>query len=135
MNDRKPLPIPDLLTAPFWENARRHRLSVQRCRDCGDRHFPPGPVCPRCLSEDQTWEVVSGYGTLVSWVTFHRAYWDGVKDALPYDVCLVRLDEGPLLLSNFMGERPAGLREGLKLEVVFDDVTQDVTLPKFRARS
>ncbi len=129
---RKPLPSDDPLLAPFWENAKAHRLSVQCCRACRDRHFPPGPVCPKCLSEDQEWETVSGRAALVSWVRFHRAYWDGFVGDVPYDVCLVALEEGPLLLSNFSGPMPEDPRAGLPLEVVFDDVTDAFTLPKFK---
>jgi len=128
---RKPLPADDPLFAPFWENAAAGRLAVQRCRSCGDRHFPPGPVCPVCLSEDQDWQAVGGGASLVSWVRFHRAYWDGFAQDVPYDVCLVRLDEGPLLVSNFAGPTPDGLREGLRLRVVFEPVTERFTLPKF----
>ncbi len=128
-----PLPDGDPLMEPFWQNAREHRLSVQCCRDCGDRHFPPGPVCPSCLSEEQEWEVVSGKATLVSWVTFHRAYWDVLQSKLPYDVCLVALEEGPLLMSNFLGPRPENAREGLPLRVAFDEVSENLTLPKFVA--
>lgn len=131
MSYAKPLPKDDPLMAPFWENARDRRLSVQVCAECGDRHFPPSPVCPVCLSEDQAWEPVSGRASLVSWVKFHRAYWDGFGPDLPYDVCLVQLEEGPLLLSNFGHAPPAALKEGTPLQVVFDDVTDAVTLPKF----
>ena len=60
----KPLPKIDDLTRPYWELARLHQLSVQRCLACGHCHFPPSPVCPACLSEDQGWEVVSGRAEL-----------------------------------------------------------------------
>lgn len=133
MSYSKPLPKHDPLMVPFWDNARKHQLSVQCCAACGDRHFPPSPVCPVCLSDDQSRQPVSGKGKLVSWVTFHRAYWDGFAQDLPYDVCLVQLDEGPLLLSNFLGKPPAGLKEGLPVRAVFDAVTDSVTLPKFVA--
>ena len=133
MSYTKPLPDGDPLMEPFWQNARRHRLSVQCCQSCGDRHFPPGPVCPACLSDDQDWEVVSGKARLISWVTFHRAYWDGFASDVPYDVCLVELEEGPLLMSNFRGARPENAAEGLPLKVVFDDLTESFTLPKFVA--
>ena len=128
-----PLPDDDLLMKPFWDNTRRHRLSVQHCTECGDLHFPPSPVCPVCLSEDQDWDVVSGRGHIVSWVTFHRAYWDGFVGRLPYDVCLVRLAEGPLMISNFGDARPEGMHEGFPVRVVFEDVTGEVTLPRFVA--
>jgi uncharacterized protein len=127
----KPQPEIDDVSRPYWENNRLHRLSVQRCDDCGDRHFPPSPVCPACLSERQSWEIVSGRGTLVSWVRFHRAYWAGFRDQIPYDVCLVRLDEGPLVLSNFHGPTPERPKAGMAVRVVFDDVTAELTLPRF----
>lgn len=127
----KPLPESDPLWQPYWANAKQGRLSVQQCDACGDRHFPAGPVCPVCLSENQHWEPVSGRGAVVSWVVFHRAYWDGFAPDLPYDVCLVRLDEGPLVLANFADGLPSGLKCGLRVNAVFDHVTEEIALLRF----
>jgi uncharacterized OB-fold protein len=126
----KPLPEITPLTKGFWDNAKQHRLAMQVCTKCGDVHFPASPVCPKCLSEAQEWRPVSGRGTLESWVEFHHAYWPGFADEMPYRVCLVKLDEGPLLVSNLVGEEPA---IGSAIEVVFEDVTDEVTLPKFQS--
>ena len=82
------------------------------------------------MAGDQTWIEASGGGTLESWVDMHRAYWDGFKDDLPYRVCLVRLEEGPVVVNNLVGEAD-NLRIGAPVRVVFDAVSQDVTLPKF----
>ena len=131
----KPLPVIDELTRPFWDHAREHRLAVQRCNACGDLHFPPSPVCPVCLSSEQDWQRVSGAATLMSWARFHRAYWDGFRQSLPYDVCVVRLAEGPVLVSNFAGAPPASPHMGMALRVVFDDVTPEISLPRFEAAS
>lgn len=126
----KPLPRLDPLIGPFWEHAHAGRLAVQTCDACGDRHFPPSPICPACNSDRQSWQAVSGRGTLQSWVTFHRAYWPGFAPEVPYDVCLVRLEEGPLLVSNLVGGHD-GARLGDPVEVVFDRVTDEFTLPKW----
>lgn len=131
----KPRPRIDTVSRGFWDNARAHRLSVQRCDDCGDVHFPGSPVCPKCLSEAQSWVPVSGRGTLLSWVRFHRAYWDGFRTDLPYLVALVGLEEGPMLVSNIVGATPEDLTIGMGVEVVFEAVDDDLTLPKFRPRS
>lgn len=131
MTYAKPLPRVDALTKPFWELARDHKLAVQACADCGDRHFPPSPVCPACLSKEQEWEIVSGRGTLVSWVQFHRAYWPGFTPDLPYDVCLVALDEGPMMVSNLVGAADGEAAVGARVEVTFEKVTDAFTLPKF----
>ena len=130
----RPLPVIDALTRPYWDHARQHRLSVQHCRACGHHQFPPGPVCSACLSEALDWQVVSGLGTLVSWAEFHRAYWPGFAQDLPYNVAVVALDEGPQIISNLTRELVGGpvvLRQGLRLRAVFDDVTPEVSLVRF----
>ena len=127
----KPQPRQDPLARPFWEHAAAGQLAVQRCDACGDRHFPPSPICPVCNGDAQSWQPVSGRGTLESWIAFHRAYWPGFAQELPYDVCLVRLAEGPLLVSNLVGGT-AGARLGAAVEVVFDAVSDELTLPKWR---
>lgn len=128
----KPRPRIDTLSRGFWENAKQKKLSVQRCDDCGHIHFPGSPVCPKCLSEAQQWVPVSGKGEVLSWVRFHRAYWDGFRADLPYMVALVRLEEGPMLMSNIVNAGEAGPKIGGACEVVFEDVDDEVTLPKFR---
>ena len=130
MNYNKPLPRQDPLNQPFWAAAKQGPLVLQHCPACGDRRFPPTPVCPQCLAGDQDWVEASGNGTLESWIDMHRAYWDGFKDALPYRVCLVRLEEGPVLVSNLL-DSPDTLRLGAAVRVVFEAATDAVTLPKF----
>jgi uncharacterized OB-fold protein len=125
----KPRPHIDAVSRGFWEHARGGRLAMQTCDACGHVHFPGSPVCPNCLSSEQTWQPVSGRGSLESWVAFHRAYWPGFVAAVPYDVCLVRLAEGPLLVSNLVGGGTRTL--GAAVHVVFDEVDHDLTLPKF----
>ena len=135
MSYNKPLPRIDTLNKPFWDGAKQKKLLLQHCPTCGDTRFPPGPVCPKCLAGDQTWIESAGTGTLESWVDMHRAYWDGFKDSLPYRVCLVRLTEGPVIASNLVGSNLVGstgnLKMGMNVKVVFEDVTEDITLPKF----
>lgn len=127
---RKPLPVIDALTRPYWEHARRHALAVQHCPGCGHHWFPPGPVCPQCLHERPEWRVVSGRATLVSWCEFHRAYWPAFADELPYNVAIVQLEEGPRIVGNLVGTLPP-LRRGLALHAVFDDVTPEISLVRF----
>lgn len=130
----KPLPKIDASVEPYWAHAREHRLSVQHCKACDHVQFPPGPVCAECLGEDLDWQVVSGRGTLVSWAEFHRAYWKSFADDIPYNVAVVKLEEGPQIVSNLVGElakQPEALKKGLALRAVFDDVTPEVSLVRF----
>ncbi len=129
---RKPLPriTPD--NRAFWEAARRHELRLPRCQDCKRFWWPPGPVCPECLSERYEWTRASGRGTISSWVVFHTLYFPSFADDLPYAVVQVELEEGPRLISNLVGIKNEEVRTGMPVEVVFDDVTPEISIPRFR---
>jgi uncharacterized OB-fold protein len=126
----KPLPVITPLNEEFWELTRKSIFSIQTCKACGHKHIPESPVCPQCLSVEQEWQPASGTGPIESWVDFHRADWDGFKDDLPYRVCLVRLTEGPLFISNLVGSKEE-LRHGAAVRMVFTPVSDDITLPQF----
>ena len=51
-------------------------------------------------------------------------------------VALVELEEGARLLSTLVDvpATPEAVRVGLPVEIVYDDVTAEVTLPRFRPR-
>ena len=127
-------PLPEITPAmrPFWDAAQRHELVVQRCGGCGARRFPARDVCSRCLSREATWVPVSGRGTVFTWAVMHQVYHPGFAGEVPYAVVVVELDEGARLVSNLVDCPVADVRAGMPVEVVFDDVTPDVTLPKFR---
>jgi hypothetical protein len=56
----------------------------------------------------------------------------GFRDALPYVLAYVELDEGVRMLSNIVDCAAEAVRIGMPVEVVFDDVTPTATLPKFK---
>lgn len=130
----KPLPEITPEMAPFWEAARRHQLVVQRCASCGAYRFPARDLCSRCLSREATWVPVSGRGTVFSFTVMHQAVHPGFAAEVPYAVVSVELEEGARLLSNVVGCPASALQVGMPVEVVFEELTPEVTLPKFRPR-
>jgi hypothetical protein len=130
----RPLPDPTGEMAPFWEAARCRRLVVQRCRGCGAFRFPARDLCSRCLSREAEWAPVSGRGTIFSFAVMHQVYHPAFADAVPYAVVVVELEEGVRLVSNLVDCPVGAVRVGIPVEVVFEDVTPEVTLPKFRPR-
>lgn len=134
MANAKPVPVPSEESKPYWEAARRRELKLQRCLDCGAFRFPPSVLCPECSSRSAEWAAVSGRGKVYSYVVFHRAYHPAFAGDLPYAVACVELEEGPRLLSNITGVAPEKIRCDMPVEVVFEPVTEEVTLPKFRPR-
>lgn len=101
--------------------------------DDGQKFFPRLQAGPACLSDKQGWQVVRGYATLVSWVKFHCAYWNSFCDEVTDDVCFVKLDKGPLIISIFRGAAPEVLHAILRLRALFNHVTAKNSLVNFVA--
>lgn len=95
-----------LYEEPMWESIERQRLALPKCAHCGTFRYPPGPICADCNALEYDWTEISGGGKILSWVIFHRQYFDDYPP--PYNVIAVRLDEGPILISNLIGREPEG---------------------------
>lgn len=130
-NNGRPLPIPDRDSVVYWKGCKEHKLVVPRCTECGLFVFPSRIICPRCLSDQLEWVQLSGLGTVYSFTVVHRGPSAAFKDKLPYVMALVDLDEGPRMLTNIVGTESNEIRIGMRVRCVFDDVTDDVTLPLF----
>jgi uncharacterized protein len=129
---KKPTPRPAPESVPYWEAARQHRLEIPHCRACGGYWFPPSRTCRHCLSADVEFKQVSGRGKVFSFVTYDRVYHPGFAQDVPYVVALVELEEGPRLISNIVGIPYDQVRCEMPVAVVFDDVAEGVTIPKFK---
>jgi uncharacterized OB-fold protein len=132
----KPLPEPTPETKEFWDSLKQHSIRIQRCQDCRDFYFYPRPFCPNCYSSNVAWENVSGKGKLETYVINHRPA-PGFQDDAPYVIAVVTLDEGPRMMTNLVNvePEPEHLPVDLPLEIVYDDVTDEITLPKFQPAS
>lgn len=128
----KPLPQITPEMKPFWDAARRRQLVVQRCSGCGALRFPARDLCSRCLSREADWVPVSGRGTVFSFAVMHQVYHPGFANEVPYAVVVVEIPEGARILSNLVDCPVGDITIGMPVEVVFEDVSPDVTLPKFR---
>ncbi|MDP6345704.1 MAG: Zn-ribbon domain-containing OB-fold protein [Alphaproteobacteria bacterium] len=132
-NHARPLPEPDADSAPYWQGCREHRLLLRRCTDCGGVQFPPGPRCPDCGARTHDWVEASGRGWVFSWIVVHHPVPREVyQDEVPYVVALIELAEGPRLAANIVGCEPAAISAGMAVTVEFEDVTEQITLPRFR---
>lgn len=130
----KPLPTITDENREFWEGAKRGRLRMQKCEDCGHVRYPISHVCPKCLSYDFEWTDLSGRGVVFSYVVFHQLYSKAFEKDIPYNVALVQLEEGPRMYSNVVGVDNDAVKIGDQVEAVFEPVTPEVTIPRFRLR-
>lgn len=120
-------------TAYFWEGTAAGELRIQRCGGCGLLRHPPGPMCPECGATNPKFLVSLGIGEVYSYVVHHHPPMPGRQ--LPFVVALVELDEGPRMLGELTGIEHADVHIGLQVEVVFERVDEELTLPCWRPRT
>ena len=129
----KPLPVPDPDSAPFWAGCRNAKLLLQRCAGCGRFRFPASAQCPHCHSSAGDWVESCGRGRVYSWIVVrHPVPADIYAGDVPYVVALIDLEEGVRMASNIVGCDASAVRAGMPVEVSFEAVTPEVTLPLFR---
>ena len=130
MAEVQPLPEVTPDTEQWWDATRERRLVIQRCRQHGHLQHYPRSLCTRCGSTDLDFVDASGRGTIYSHTTVHRAPSPDVR--VPYVVALVRLDEGPVLLTNIIDCPPEDLRCDMPVEVSWRELSDGRNLPVFR---
>jgi uncharacterized protein len=129
----KAVPKPTPETRPFWDGAAAGELRVQRCLACRRHYFYPRPVCPHCGTSEVEWVTVSGRATLYSYVISHRPA-PGFAGDGPYAIAVVELEEGVRMMTNVVDCPNEQLVIGMPLEVTFEQISDEVALPKFRPR-
>ena len=130
-----PRPISPEVTRPFWEAAKRHELVMPRCTTCDHLFFYPRSECPRCLSNQLEWVRVSGRGRLHTYTIVYQPANAAFRDDTPYIYAVVQLDEGPRMVSNVVQCDLDAVKVDMPLEAIFDDVTPECTLVKFKPAS
>src|SRR5271156_6440397 len=116
---------------PFLEGANQARLMIVKCDECGVSSFPLREFCSNCLSSRSHWIEASGLGEIFSFNVMHQVYHPGFAAEVPYAVVIIKLAEGVKMVSNLVGVPARAIRIGMPVRVVFEDLTDEVTLPKF----
>jgi uncharacterized OB-fold protein len=124
-------PLPDVeesIARPFWEFCRRHELRIQRSRSSGKFVFPPRPR----YAGDFDWVRVSGRARILTFVIARPPFLPAFAVKLPFAIAVVELEEGPRLVGNVLDCAVEDVRCGMPVEVVFEDLTEKVTLPQWK---
>jgi hypothetical protein len=129
----KPLPKIRSHTKEYWEAAKKGQLLVQHCKDCNRNIFYPREICPKCKSRNLEYIKATGKGKLFTFSLVEKGAPAEFKEDQPYVICLVDLDEGVRMGSMLVGYGDYwSLKPGIRVEVVFDPVTDEISLPKFK---
>ncbi len=128
----KPLPSLEGTAGEFYQYCKNHELRFQRCKECGTWRHVPRDMCAKCGSWEWEWAKSSGRGKLFTWTVVTLPMYPAFKDEVPYAVCLIEMEEGPRIVSRIVDVAPEDLRMHMPVEVIFEAVTPEVTLPKFK---
>lgn len=121
-----PVPMPDGTDKPYWDGTLDHELRIQKCSSCGQFQFPPDEICASCRHFELEWVPVVPKGHVFGWTrVWHGA--GGLKDAVPYLVALIELEDAPgiRMLGNIVGDPGQEVRAGQAVEAVFEDHQRD----------
>ena len=127
-----PKPYASWETRGYWEGCGRGELVLQRCGACGKVQHRPRALCASCLSGDIEHFVASGRGTVYTYTVTHQNQAPGFREACPYVLAYVELEEGPRLLTNVVGCDPAEVAIGLPVVADFAEPENDLAVPRFR---
>ncbi len=117
-----PKPAANWETRAYWEGCGRHELVLQRCRQCQTVQHRPRAVCAGCLGNDIEHFVASGRGSVYTYTITHQNGVPPFRDALPYVLAYVDLEEGPRLMTNIVDCEPGQVAIGMPVVVDFQDV-------------
>jgi uncharacterized OB-fold protein len=133
--DSMPPALADATSLPWWQAASEHRLVVQRCSSCGRTRLPPAPLCPECRATESDWKELPGRGEVYTYTVVHRPIAAGQE--LPYLIAVIALEEagGVRIISNLVGVEPGRVEIGMPVELVWEDMSAELALPRFRPRS
>lgn len=129
---KKPLPEINPWSIAFWDGAKQHRLLIQECKDCGEKIFYPRKMCPQCWSQRLSWAEASGRGKIFSYSVTLTGVEEKFVEDLPFVLALVDLEEGVRMMTNIVNCPPENVSIGMDVEVVFEDVTEDISIPKWQ---
>lgn len=126
----------DAATQPFWDAANRDTLAAPKCTNCGTFRLPPSPFCFVCQTRGVEWVELPGTGTIHSYTVVRHPLHPGLADCCPYVTGVVELDgtqgAGARMIVNIIDVDPDTVRIGDRVEVVFEHVNDEMSVPRFR---
>jgi uncharacterized protein len=128
---KKQLPLVTESNKAFWEAARRHELVAYKCLNCGAL-LEQEINCIACDSPGGEWVKLSGRGEVFAFCVYRQPFHPAWEKNIPYNVAYVKLTEGPLLMTNIVGCENKDIYIGMPVEVVFEDINENIALPKFK---
>jgi uncharacterized OB-fold protein len=128
----KPEPLMFGRTKEFYEFCKKGELRFQRCTSCRSWRHVPRMICNACGSWEWEWAKSSGRGKVFTWTVVNRPLHPAFMNDAPYAPVVIELEEGIRLVSWLKNREPDKIEHDMAVEVVFEAVSDELTLPLFR---
>ncbi|MEC9309251.1 MAG: Zn-ribbon domain-containing OB-fold protein [Chloroflexota bacterium] len=127
-------PVPQPESDFYWEKCKEGELWLRHCKSCDKTYFYPRDLCPMCFSRNTDWIQTDGKGTLHTFAIIHRGPTPAFRDKAPYVTAIVELQGGARMPTNLVeiDPDPAVIKCGMALEVTFEKLDDNISLPMFR---
>ena len=127
----RPIPVPSLEAKEYWDGCKEGKLRMQYCAKCGKINWFPRSYCAYCDSDSFNWKDAKGTGILETFSIVYRPMSDAWKSEVPYTIAIVKLTEGPRMVTRILlkdGEKP---RFDAPVKVKFVRLNDDIQIPYF----
>ncbi len=132
MSNHKPVPEITDISRHFWEAVQRDELCLQRCLACSAWIYYPNRRCTSCYSDELEWQTCSGRGSVWSYSVVHQAPYESYRVDVPYILAMVRLEEGPQMMTNLLNCDPGELEIGLPVVFTTETRSDGFKIPQFQ---
>ncbi|MBI4764930.1 MAG: Zn-ribbon domain-containing OB-fold protein [Deltaproteobacteria bacterium] len=129
---QKPIPVMQPWTKEFWKATKDHILLIQTCKECKSKIFYPRKFCPECWSGNLDWIEAGGKGKVFAFTITRDMVEPKFMTDLPYVLAMVTLEEGIRMMTRIVECDPEKVEMGMDVEVVFEDISEECSLPMFR---
>jgi len=132
--NQRPMPVIQPWTKEFWKATKQGKLLIQHCNDCNINIFFPKKVCPACWSNNLGWIESNGKAKIYTYTVMLDMVEPKFMGDLPYVLAMVDLDEGIRMTTRIIHCKPEDVSIDMDVEVVFDDISPECSLPLFQPR-
>lgn len=132
-NYDKPLPSRTTITAPFWDGLKRHQFLIQKCKNCEKFIWYPRAWCIYCGCRELDWVPSSRRGRIYSFVVIRQVVENtpSWSNEIPFVVAELDMEEGIRVYARVRKSNDGKINQiqiNAKANIVFDDISPDVTL-------
>ncbi len=114
-----PRRVVDVEDAGFWSAIDEDHFVLARCRECG-AFYSRRQSCLRCGAggSAMVWSPSRGMGTVRTFIVFDKVYHPYFDGRVPYNVAVIRLDEGAEITTNVVDCSMNALHIGMRVRMV-----------------